>query len=82
MHSETRSFYRADWGEGANRPLAPDPTPRFTILQARNLSLVSLSHVRDAVHPSVPNFSSDVSAPFEELQIFVGIGEYSKGAMI
>ena len=20
-----------NWGEGANRPLAPDPTPRFTI---------------------------------------------------
>ncbi len=48
VRAEPRSFYRADWGEGANRPLAPDPTPRFTIFSASKLSLVSLSHVRGA----------------------------------
>ena len=51
---ECRDFYREDWGEGANRPLAPDPTPRFTIFFARELSLVSLSHVRGALHGTVP----------------------------
>src|SRR5579872_1633974 len=34
---------------GSNRPLAPDPTPRFTIFFARKLSLISLSHVRGAL---------------------------------
>ena len=53
-----RGFYRDDWGEGANRPLAPDPTPRFTIFFARKLSLVSLSHVRGAVQRGVPHFFS------------------------
>jgi len=46
LRQEARSFYRADWGEGANRPLAPDPTPRFTISK---LSLISMSQLRGAV---------------------------------
>ncbi len=46
---QPRGFYRDDWGEGANRPLAPDPTPRFTIFAPTKLSLASLSHVRGAV---------------------------------
>jgi len=42
--------------EGGPAPLTPDPTLRFTIFFARELSLVSLSHVRGAVHTSVPGF--------------------------
>ena len=57
VHTEPRSFYKADWGEGANRPLAPDPTPRFTIFHTRKLSLVSLSHVRGAVQLSGPGMA-------------------------
>jgi len=52
---DCRSFYRAGCGRGANRPLAPDPTPRFTILHLTQLSLVSLSHARGALHGTFPN---------------------------
>ena len=51
-----RGFYKAEWGEGADRPLAPHPTPRLQSPQQHKLSPVSLSHAKGAVHPSVPAF--------------------------
>jgi len=45
MRIASATFYRTEWGEGANHPLLAHFTPRLTTLHVIQLSLVSLSQL-------------------------------------